>query len=203
VQVYNINICYTIVDEGASVSILSSTTWQALGFPQLVPVNHNLLYFDIRASESLGILPQLPITLGGKIIHIDVMIAQGPLDFNLLLGRDYVYSMKSIVSTLFRVMSFPHNGNIMTIYQLSFIGRHMMTNLLTSLNIPNIAVSTPPQVNYVSTCPVFSIVDENEPLTICSTSSDLDPIVDMVISSIGILMPNIPTPIATLDMYSF
>ena len=30
-------ILCTIVDEGASVSILSSTTWQALGSPQLVP----------------------------------------------------------------------------------------------------------------------------------------------------------------------
>ena len=43
------------------------------------------------------------------------------MDFALLLGRDYVYSMKAIVSTLFRVISFPHNGIIVTIDQLSFI----------------------------------------------------------------------------------
>jgi hypothetical protein len=34
-------------------------------------------------------------------------------------------------------------------------------------------------------------------------SSDLDPVIDMVIFSIGILDPDAPTPIAPLDMYSF
>ena len=43
------------------------------------------------------------------------MVVQGPLDFNLLLGRDYFYAMKAVVSTLFRVMNFPHDGKIVTI----------------------------------------------------------------------------------------
>jgi hypothetical protein len=94
-----------------------------------VSVTQNLLDFNRRASEPLGILPQLPVTLGGKIVYIDVMVVQGPLDFNFLLGRDYVYAMKVVVSTLFRVMSFPHNGNIVTIDQLSFIGPHMMPTI--------------------------------------------------------------------------
>ena len=49
------------------------------------------------------------------------MVVQGPLDFNLLLGRDYVYTMKAVVSTLFRVMHFLHDGTIVTIDQLSFV----------------------------------------------------------------------------------
>jgi hypothetical protein len=36
-----------------------------------------------------------------------------------------------------------------------------------------------------------------------STSDDLDPIVDMVISSIGLLEPDLFTPVTTLDMVSF
>jgi hypothetical protein len=36
-----------------------------------------------------------------------------------------------------------------------------------------------------------------------STSDDLDPVVDMVISSIGLLEPDLFTPVATLDMVSF
>ena len=36
----------TNVDEGSSVSILSSTAWQALGSPQLVLVMQNLLAFN-------------------------------------------------------------------------------------------------------------------------------------------------------------
>ena len=58
----------------------------------------------------------MTITLGGKTDYIDVIVVQGPLDFNLLLGCDYVYAMKDVVSTLFRVMHLPHDGKIVTIY---------------------------------------------------------------------------------------
>ena len=36
-----------------------------------------------------------------------------------------------------------------------------------------------------------------------SISDDLDLVVDMVISSIGLLEPDLLTPVATLDMVSF
>jgi hypothetical protein len=36
-----------------------------------------------------------------------------------------------------------------------------------------------------------------------STSYDLDPVVDMVIYSVGLLEPDLLTPITTLDMCSF
>lgn len=105
----------TQVDEGASVSILSSTVWKALGSPQLAPITQNLNAFNRTISEPLGILPKFSITLEGKTVCIDLMVVRGPLDLNLLLGRDYVYAMKVVVSTLFRVMSFPHNGSIVTV----------------------------------------------------------------------------------------
>jgi hypothetical protein len=63
--------------------------------------SHELLAFDKRPSEYLGILPQLPISLGGKIVLVDVIMVQGSLDFNMLLGCDYVYAMNVVVSTLF------------------------------------------------------------------------------------------------------
>jgi hypothetical protein len=86
VQVCGRDVPQTIVDEGASVSILSSIAWKALGSPQLVSVTQNLLDFNRRASQPLGILPQFPVTLGGKIVFIDVMVVHDPLDFNFLLG---------------------------------------------------------------------------------------------------------------------
>ena len=98
----------TIIDEGASVSILSSTAWKALGSPSLLPEMRNLTGFDKGTSRPLGILPDVPITLRGKTVHMNVMVVQGPLDYNLLLGRDYIYCMGAIVSSLFRVMCFPH-----------------------------------------------------------------------------------------------
>ena len=103
-------ILRTIVDEGAYVSILSSIAWQALGSPQLLPATDQILAFNCRPTTPLGILPHLLITLGGKNVCIDVMVVQGPLDFNMLLGRDYIYSMKDLMSTPFRVMHFHMMG---------------------------------------------------------------------------------------------
>ena len=67
-------IYHTILDEEYFVSILSSTTWKDLGYPELVATTNHLLTFNKRASEPLGILPQLPILLVEKIIYIDVMV---------------------------------------------------------------------------------------------------------------------------------
>jgi hypothetical protein len=100
-QVFNTIIHRTIVYEGAYVFILSSNAWKDMVSPQLVSITHHLLDFNRRSSKPLGILPQFPITLGGKTICIDVMVVQVSLDFNLLLERDYVYAMKFVMSTLF------------------------------------------------------------------------------------------------------
>jgi hypothetical protein len=63
-----------VIDEGAFVSILSFVAWYALGCPQLAPVTQNLLAFNRRTRQPLGTLPQFPVTLGGKIVFIDVMV---------------------------------------------------------------------------------------------------------------------------------
>ena len=67
-------LLHTIVDEGAYVSILSSTAWQDLGSPHLVLATDQILAFNRRPIAPLGILPHLPITLGGKFFCIDVMV---------------------------------------------------------------------------------------------------------------------------------
>jgi hypothetical protein len=75
-----------------------------------------------------------------------------------------------------------------TVDKLSFINPHQIASLNGSYMQ---TVSPPPQVNYVALSPM------------ALTSDDLDPVVDMVISSIGSLEPNLLTPIATLEMVSF
>jgi len=102
----------TIIDEGASLSILSSTSWKALGLPSLLPEMRNLTGFDKGTSRPLRILANVPITLRMKTVHMNVMVVQGPLDYNLLLGRDYIYCMGAIVSSLFLVMCFRHEGRM-------------------------------------------------------------------------------------------
>jgi hypothetical protein len=51
---------------------------------------------------------------------IEVEVVDAPLDYNLLLGRSWTYSMHAVVATVFWVLLFPHEGRIMTIDQLSF-----------------------------------------------------------------------------------
>ena len=68
------SILRTIVDEGASISKLSSTAWKAIGSPPLVLATDQILDFNQRPIAPLGILPQLPITWEGKIVCIDAMV---------------------------------------------------------------------------------------------------------------------------------
>jgi hypothetical protein len=59
-----------------------------------------MLIFDIRVTQPLGVLPQFPVTLGGKIVYVDAIVVHDPLDFNLLLEREYVFIMRYCLSTL-------------------------------------------------------------------------------------------------------
>ena len=143
------------MDEGASVSLMPATTWESLGSSQLVPITPNLTAFGGGTSQPLGILPKFPITLGGKTIYIDVSVTQGALDFSLLLGRDYVYAMGALVSSLFCVVYFPHDGRIVTIDQLSFVRPRVPPAQSSShLGFHPPVASAPPQINYVATYPV-------------------------------------------------
>ena len=80
------------------------------------------------------------------------MVVQGPLDFNLLLGRDYAYAMKVVVSTLFIFMHITHDGKIVTIDQLSFVTPdHRITpSNQNSLNVPHVIVVPSPSSQLAS-----------------------------------------------------
>jgi hypothetical protein len=185
------------VDEGASASILSSSVWKVLGSPELVSASHELLAFDRCPSEYLWILPQLPISLGGETILVDVIVVQGPLDFNMLLEGDYVYSMNVVVSMLFQGMHFHHNGSIVTIDQLASDNHHLNSALVQAapLYVPSVHVdSTLPQVNYVASYPRCSIASEHEPVQSCFPSRDLVSAIDPLVYPMGAWEPLLPTP---------
>jgi hypothetical protein len=173
IEVNSTNIYQCIVDEGAPAIILSSSVWKVLGCPKIVFASHELLDFDRRPSEYLGILSQFPISLGGKTILLDVIVVQGSLDFNMLLGHDYVYAMNVVVSMLFRVMHFHHNGIIVTIDQLDYDNHHCNSTLFqtTPLYVPSIRVdSIPSRVNYATSYPQCSIASEQELVKSCVPS---------------------------------
>jgi hypothetical protein len=85
----------------------------------------------------------------------------------MLLRCDYVYAMNVVVSTLFRVIHFPHNGIIVNINQLASYNHHPNLALVqnTPLYVPSIRVdSILPWVNYVASYPRCSISSEKEPV---------------------------------------
>lgn len=95
-----------MVDEGSFTYILSSLSLKYMDSPKLVTIASQLLAYDRRLGESLRIIPNLPITLGGKTILLDVLV-DGLLDLNMLFMHDYVYAMNVVVYTLFQVTYFP------------------------------------------------------------------------------------------------
>ena len=66
--------------------------------------------FDGHSHKPHGIISTLPICVGGKVVNIEVEVIDANLDYNLLLGRNWVYEMDVIVSTLFCVICFPYEG---------------------------------------------------------------------------------------------
>jgi hypothetical protein len=53
-------------------------------------------------------------------VCVEIEVVDAPLDYNLLLGRSWTYSMQVVVAIVFRVLLFPHEARIVTNNQLSF-----------------------------------------------------------------------------------
>jgi hypothetical protein len=128
------NIFQTIIDEGASTCVMSLACWKAIGSTPLNESKNTLKSFNGSGFKPYGVLPSLPITLEGKIVQVEVEVFDAPLDYNLLLGRSWIDSMRTVVSTLFLVVCFPHQGKVVTIDQLAFFNYDTHTG-----NVPFIA----------------------------------------------------------------
>jgi hypothetical protein len=139
VIVSNKNICRTVIDEGASTCVMSITYWKSISSPPLTESHNMLKAINGSSFKSYGVLPSFPITLEGKMVNIEVEVFDAPLNYNLLLGHSWIKSMCAVVSTLFHVVHFPHQGKIVTVDQLAFFHSDARTD-----NVPFIA-KTPPR----------------------------------------------------------
>lgn len=110
----------TVIDEGASTCIMSIQCWRSLGSPTLNQSPMILKDFDSRGFHPFGILQDLPLGVEGKTVNLDVEVVDAPLDYNLLLSCSWSYAMNVIVSSIVRLIKFPHNGKIVTIDQLTY-----------------------------------------------------------------------------------
>ena len=69
-------------------------------------------------------------------------VVDAPLDYNLLLGRNWFYAMTIVALRVFRTVQFLHIGRIVTIDQLNFCTLNFITP--TTNNIPMLGQSPPP-----------------------------------------------------------
>jgi hypothetical protein len=120
VECMDIIVKCTIVDEGASTSVMSLSCWKSIGSPQISQSMTMLTTFDGRSFRPHGILPTFLVQLGGKTMAIEVEVVDAPLDYNILLGCNWIYAMSVVMSSVFHVLCFPHEGKIVTIDQLYF-----------------------------------------------------------------------------------
>ena len=79
-------IIRTVVDEGASTCVMSLACWKRIKSSAAVPSATHLTMFDGHYHRPHGIVPALPICVGGKTVNIKVEIVDASLDYNLLLG---------------------------------------------------------------------------------------------------------------------
>jgi hypothetical protein len=70
-------------------------------------------------------------------VCVEVEVVDAPLDYNLLLGWSWTYSMQAMVATIFWVFFFPHEGRIVTVDQLSFSSPDPDLGVSTVLMIDN------------------------------------------------------------------
>ena len=77
VECLNKTVKCTVIDEGATASVMSLVCWKGLGSPKLSKTTAMLTAFDGRSFRSHGILPSLKVHLGGKTVVIEVEFVAG------------------------------------------------------------------------------------------------------------------------------
>jgi hypothetical protein len=126
---------------------MSKDVWQKLGSPELVPSIITLRAYDDRPTSSTGLCQNVPIELGGKTILIDIEVIDAHLDYNILFGCNYMYAMRAVASSVFRMMMFPHNGKIITIDQITHYEPNHSTNIDNILPIIHVSPKDFPVTN--------------------------------------------------------
>ena len=81
------------------------------------------------------ILHSLKFHLRGKTVAIEVEVVDATLDYNLLLGRNWMYNMQAVASSLFHVVCFPFKGKIVTIDKTIFKNPSVTTSSGASIPI--------------------------------------------------------------------
>ena len=101
IECLNMIVKHTVIDEDADPSMMCLLCWKGLGSPELSISVTMLTAFDGRYFRLHGIILSLKVCLGGKTVAIEVEVVDAPLDYNPLLGRNWMYNMQAVASSLF------------------------------------------------------------------------------------------------------
>ena len=101
VECLTMTIKHTVIDKGIDAFVMSLSCWKGFGSPELSQSATMLIAFDGRSFWPHGILPSVKVQLGGNTITIEVEVVDAPLDYNILLGRNWMYSMQAVSFSLF------------------------------------------------------------------------------------------------------
>ena len=92
VECLNKTIKHMVIDEGASTSMMSLSYWKGLSSPKLFQSMTMLTSWYYSFSK---------VYLDGKMVLVEVKVVDSPLDYNHLMGRNSIYTMKEVVSCVF------------------------------------------------------------------------------------------------------
>jgi hypothetical protein len=134
-----------VIDEGVSTCVMSLVYWKALGSSTLSKSLNMLTAYDGHSFRPHGIIPTFPVQLCGKMVEVEVELVDAPLNYNLLLGRNWTNAMVISVSFFFHILCFPHQGDIVTMDRLSFA--YSSPNAYVGPSIPVIKNSQPTTEN--------------------------------------------------------
>ena len=92
--------------------------------------------------------------------NVDVEVFDACLDYNPLLGHRWIDSMRTVVSTLFRVLHFPHQGKFITVDQMAFFNSNSHTSNVpfiskTPLGYENVGVGIFKDSTLMGTFPIL------------------------------------------------
>jgi hypothetical protein len=108
--------------------------WISLGSPTLTLSPTTLKAFDGHGFQPHKLFQYFIVTLNGKTISVDIKVVNAPLDYNLLLDHSYFYAMTVITSSVFHILRFPHQGNIIIGDQLEYTTPYL--NNVATNNVP-------------------------------------------------------------------
>ena len=94
-------ICCIVLDEGTSNSFMSLSCWRDIVSPEINRSPTTLKAFYGHGFKIYGLLPSLQVELGEKLVSIPIEVVDTTIDYSLLIGRNWFYSMQSVASYVF------------------------------------------------------------------------------------------------------